>query len=106
VLLVALAGYKLTPKVTDVGAHARAFVSLLAVVILSLYVERGPALLAAALSAAIWDDFFLPPVFKFRVSLVEDALLLVMYFVVALAFGQLTTRIRAQEVAERQREGR
>jgi two-component system sensor histidine kinase KdpD len=83
-----------------------AFLSLLAVVVLALFVERGPALLAAALSAAIWDYFFLPPVFAFRVSHIEDALLLVMYFVVALAFGQLTTRIRAQEVAERQREGR
>ena len=83
-----------------------AFLSLLAVVLLSLFVERGPALLAAALSAAIWDYFFLPPVFAFRVSHFDDALLLVMYFVVAVAFGQLTTRIRAQEVAERQREGR
>jgi two-component system sensor histidine kinase KdpD len=106
VVAVALAGYLFTPKVTDVGAHAMAFLSLLAVVVLSLFVERGPALLAAALSAAIWDYFFLPPVFKFRVSHVEDALLLGMYFVVALALGQLTARIRAQEVAERQRESR
>jgi two-component system, OmpR family, sensor histidine kinase KdpD len=106
VVLVAWAGYLFTPRVTEVGAHAMAFLSLLAVVVLALFVERGPALLAAALSAAIWDYFFLPPVFKFRVSHFEDALLLVMYFVVALALGQLTTRIRAQEVAERQREGR
>jgi two-component system sensor histidine kinase KdpD len=106
VVMVALAGFLFMPKVTEVGAHAMAFLSLLAVVILALFVERGPALLAAALSAAIWDYFFLPPVFAFRVSHIEDALLLVMYFVVALAFGQLTTRIRAQEVAERQREGR
>jgi two-component system, OmpR family, sensor histidine kinase KdpD len=106
VVLVALAGFLFTPKVTEVGAHAMAFLSLLAVVILALFVERGPALLAAALSAVIWDYFFLPPVFAFRVSHFEDALLLVMYFVVALALGQLTTRIRAQEVAERQREGR
>ena len=106
VVTVALAGFLFTPKVAEVGAHAMAFLSLLAVVVLALFVERGPALLAAALSAAIWDYFFLPPVFKFRVSHFEDALLLVMYFVVALALGQLTARIRAQEVAERQREGR
>ncbi|HXR34305.1 MAG TPA: DUF4118 domain-containing protein, partial [Candidatus Binataceae bacterium] len=106
VVSVALAGWLFMPRVTEVGAHAMAFLSLLAVVVLALFVERGPALLAAALSAAIWDYFFLPPVFKFRVSHVEDALLLAMYFVVALALGQLTTRIRAQEVAERQRENR
>ncbi len=106
VVLVALAGWWFMPHVTEVGAHAMAFVSLLAVIVLSLFVERGPALLAAALSATIWDYFFLPPVFAFRVSHVEDALLLAMYFVVALAFGQLTTRIRAQETAEREREKR
>jgi two-component system sensor histidine kinase KdpD len=75
-------------------------------VVLALFVERGPALLAAALSAVIWDFFFLPPVFDLRVSHFEDVLLLGMYFVVALVLGQLTARIRAQEVAERQREGR
>ncbi|HEX3718021.1 MAG TPA: ATP-binding protein [Verrucomicrobiae bacterium] len=106
VVSVALAGWLFMPRVTQVGAHAMAFLSLLAVVVLALFVERGPALLAAALSAGIWDYFFLPPVFKFRVSHFEDALLLVTYFVVALAIGQLTTRIRAQELAERQREGR
>ncbi len=103
VILVALAGFLFTPQV---GVHAMAFLSLLAVVVLALFVERGPALLAAALSAVIWDYFFLPPVFKFRVSHFEDVLLLGMYFVVALALGQLTARIRAQEVAERQRESR
>lgn len=107
VVTVALAGFLFMPEVgAQAGAHAMAFLSLLAVVILALFVERGPSLLAAALSAIIWDYFFLPPVFEFRVSHVEDALLLIMYFVVALALGQLTTRIRAQEVAERQREGR
>ncbi|HEY3913924.1 MAG TPA: ATP-binding protein [Verrucomicrobiae bacterium] len=106
VVSVALAGWVFMPHVTQVGAHAMAFLSLLAIVILVLFVETGPALLAAALSAGIWDYFFLPPVFKFRVSHVEDALLLAMYFVVALAMGQLTTRIRAQEAAERQREAR
>ncbi len=100
---VALAGFLFTPRVEP---HAMAFLSLLAVVVLALFVERGPALLAAALSAVIWDYFFLPPVFQFRVSHFEDVLLLGMYFVVALALGQLTARIRAQEVSERQRERR
>jgi two-component system sensor histidine kinase KdpD len=101
VVVVALAGFLFTPQV---GAHAMAFLSLLAVVVLALFVRRGPALLAAAISAGIWDYFFLPPVFDFRVSHFDDALLLGMYFVVALALGQLTARIRAQEAGERQRE--
>jgi len=103
VAVVAFAGFLFTPQV---GVHAMAFLSLLAIVVLALFVERGPALLAAALSAVIWDFFFLPPVFDLRVSHIEDVLLLGMYFVVALALGQLTGRIRAQEATERQRESR
>jgi two-component system sensor histidine kinase KdpD len=103
VLAEALAGFIFTPRVEP---HTMAFLSLLTVVVLASFVERGPALLAAALSAVIWDYYFLPPVFKFRVSHFEDVLLLGMYFVVALALGQLTARIRAQEAAERQREKR
>jgi two-component system sensor histidine kinase KdpD len=85
-----------------VGVHATALIYLLAVVLLGLFVQRGPILLAASLSALVWDYFFLPPVFAFRVSHFEDALLLGMYFIVAIILGQLTTRIRAQQEAERE----
>jgi len=84
-----------------VGVHATALIYLLAVVLLGLFVQRGPILLAASLSAVVWDYFFLPPVFAFRVSHFEDALLLLMYFLVAIILGQLTTRIRTQQEAER-----
>jgi two-component system sensor histidine kinase KdpD len=85
-----------------VGVHATALIYLLAVVLLGLFVQRGPILLAASLSAVVWDYFFLPPVFAFRVSHFEDALLLGMYFIVAIILGQLTTRLRAQQEAQRE----
>jgi two-component system sensor histidine kinase KdpD len=97
-LLVSVLNIVLNPIV---GVHATALIYLLAVVLLGLFVQRGPILLAASLSAVVWDYFFLPPVFAFRVSHFEDALLLVMYFIVAIILGQLTTRIRAQQEAER-----
>jgi two-component system sensor histidine kinase KdpD len=84
-----------------VGVHATALIYLLAVVLLGLFVRRGPILLAASLSALVWDYFFLPPYYAFRVSNFEDGLLLVMYFIVAIILGQLTTRIRTQQEAER-----
>src|SRR6266404_4061091 len=90
VLAVSLANFALNPLV---GVHATALIFLLMVVILSLFVERGPVLLAAALSALVWDYFFLPPVFAFRVSHVEDAMLLGMYFVLAIILGQLTAQL-------------
>jgi two-component system, OmpR family, sensor histidine kinase KdpD len=71
--------------------------------VLALFVGRGPTLVAAVLTALSWDYYFLPPLFAFRITHLEDAFLLVMYFVVAVVLGQLTTRIRRQEAIERQR---
>lgn len=81
-------------------------VYLLATILLSLRVGRGPVLVAGVLSALAWNFLFIPPRFTFRIEKVEDGLLFGTYFVVALVAGQLTARIRAQAVAERRREGR
>jgi len=89
-----------------VGPHATALVFLLTVVLASLFVDRGPALFAAALSALSWDYFFLAPVFAFEIHNFEDDMLFAMYFVVALALGQLTTRIKRQQEQEKERERR
>lgn len=103
VALVTAGAFFFTPIV---GSHATALVYLLAVVLLALFVDRGPALAAAALSALFWDYFFLPPFFAFQIHSFEDAMLFGMYFVVALALGQLTARIKAQQQEEREREVR
>jgi two-component system sensor histidine kinase KdpD len=85
---------------------AAGLVYLLAVILLSLRVGRGPVLMAGVLSALTWNSLFIPPRFTFRIEKVEDGLLFGTYFVVALVAGQLTSRIRAQALAERRREGR
>jgi two-component system sensor histidine kinase KdpD len=85
---------------------AAGLVYLLVVILLSLKVGRGPVLLSGVLSALTWNFLFIPPQFTFRIGKVEDGLLFGTYFVVALVAGQLTARIRAQALAERQREGR
>ncbi len=88
------------------GPRVPGLVFLLVVVILALFVGRGPVLLAGALSALAWDFFFLPPEFTLNISRPEDAILFATYFVVALVLGQLVARIRAQGEAERRREER
>ena len=103
VILVSLANFFLKHLI---GVHATALIFLLGVVLLALFVDRGPTLVAATLSAIIWDYFFLTPVFAFRITDYEDTFLLATYFIVALVLGQLTTRIRAQEKAKRQGEAR
>jgi two-component system sensor histidine kinase KdpD len=89
-----------------VGPRVPGTVFLLAVVLLALFVGRGPVLVAGALSALCWDFFFLPPRFTFAIEKAEDAVLFGTYFVVAVVLGQLVARIRAQREAERQREER
>lgn len=88
------------------GPRVPGLVFLLGVVLLALFLGRGPVFLAGALSALAWNFFFLPPRFTLNISSAEDAILFGLYFVVAIVLGQLVARIRTQEQAERLREER
>ena len=87
-----------------VGYQTLALVYLLSVVILAMFVARGPTLIAATLTAFLWNFLFVPPVFTFRIESTTDLMFFFTYFVVALAMGQLAARLRAQQAAERRRE--
>jgi two-component system, OmpR family, sensor histidine kinase KdpD len=88
------------------GYYTVSLIYLLALLGLAPFVGRGPMLLAAAASALLWDFFFLPPLYTFYINSFQDGLMFGMFFVVALVLGQLTSRLRAQQVAEREREER
>jgi two-component system sensor histidine kinase KdpD len=88
------------------GYRALALNFLLVVVILALFVGRGPVLMSATISALAWDYFFVDPEFTFWISRLEDKMMFGMYFVVAIVMGQLIARFRTQEKAERRREER
>ncbi len=79
-----------------IGYRAVALLFLFMVAVLGMVVGRGPVLLAAALSALLWDWWFIPPRFTLSISSLEDGLTLGMYFVVALSMGTLTARLRTQ----------
>jgi two-component system sensor histidine kinase KdpD len=100
---VIFGGFLIRPLVQPTAAS---LLSLLSIVAVAAFLERGPALLATALIAVGWDYFFLPPYFHFSIDRPEDKVLVAMYFTVALILGQYTTRMRAAEAAERQREER
>ncbi len=70
---------------------------LLVVLIVAVYLGRGPAILAAGVSALAWNFLFIEPRFTFQISQAQDVLLLVLYFAIALFAGNLTARIRTQE---------
>ena len=82
------------------GYQALSLVYLLSVVLLALFVGRGPILVGTALTALVWTFLFVPPTFSFRIAGFYDKMMLAMYFIVALTVGQLTARLRAQKDAE------
>jgi len=88
------------------GPRVPGLIFLLTVVIVALFLGRGPVLLAGVLSALVWNYFFLEPRYTFLIDSPEDVLLFGTYFVVALVLGVLVARIRAQEMAGRRREQR
>ena len=94
------------PFASFLGYQTVSLILLLTVALLSLRLGAGPVLLAAALSAAVWDYFFIPPQFTLEVAFAQDILMLLTYFAIAAVTGTLTARVRAREKAVRQREER
>ncbi len=89
-----------------IGYRTVSMIVLLTVSLLPLRMGPGPVLVAAAMGALMWDFFFVPPIFTFSIGHVEDAMMLAVYFIVAIVTGVLTARVRAREKAVRQREER
>jgi len=89
-----------------IGYQVVSFILLFLVSILALFYGTGPILLAATLSALIWDYFFIPPAFTLNIEKPLDMLMLLMFFIIALLNGILTSRIRNQEKKIRVREER
>ncbi len=79
---------------------------LLAIVIAAVRFGRGPALLAAGLSVAAFDFFFIPPFFSFAVSDFRHVFTFAMLFAVGLLISSLTQQLKEQERSARERENR
>jgi two-component system sensor histidine kinase KdpD len=105
-LLVILSSLIFYPVKDFVGYQVVSFVLLFLVSILAIFFGTGPILLAATLSALIWDFFFIPPQFTLHIGKTEDVLMLIMFFIIALLNGILTSRVRRQEKKIRIREER
>src|SRR5689334_5090806 len=91
---------------TAIGYEAIALVYLLSVVLLALFVGRGPIVFGTALTALGWSFVFAPPPYSFHIGSFYDKMMFAMYFIVALTVAQLTGRLRAERLAEQKREER
>jgi two-component system, OmpR family, sensor histidine kinase KdpD len=103
VILIALICFSLK---SFIGYQVVSFALLFVVSTLAFFYGTGPILLSATLSAMIWDFFFLPPPYTLHVDKTEDMLMLIMFFIIALLSGVLTSRVRRQEKKIRIREER
>lgn len=79
------------------GHRGVAFMLLVVVSVLAMFLDILPVLLAAFLSALLWDFLFIPPRFTLTVGTPEDRILLFMYFIIAMINGALTFKIRQME---------
>ena len=103
VVLVALISACVKPLVEyrSVG-----FLFLFATLVFALFSRIGPILLMAALSALVWNFFFIPPIGTFTIRDPADLAMCAAYFVIAATTGVLTQRIRQRERLLRQLESR
>ncbi len=101
VILAALLCY---PISFLIGYRAVALVLLVTVSSAAMVFDIFPVLVAATLSAIIWNFFFIPPRFTFHIGDAEDWLLFAMYFLISLLHAVLTFKIRQIEKVARQRE--
>ena len=77
---------------------------LLGIVVVATRHGRGPSLLAAVLSVAALDFFFVPPYFTFAVSDARHVFTFAVRLVVGFVISGLTVRIRAQAEVVTQRQ--
>jgi two-component system, OmpR family, sensor histidine kinase KdpD len=79
------------------GYHTAALLLLVTVSLIAMFCDIYPVMLAAVLSAIIWNYFFIPPRFTLHIGKSEDILMFLMYFIIALLNAVLTIKIRQIE---------
>ena len=87
-----------------IGYKIVALILLMTVSVVAMLFEILPVLLAAVLSAVIWNFFFIPPLYTFEIGNTEDVLMFLLYFLIALVNAALTFKIREAEKKARDKE--
>jgi two-component system, OmpR family, sensor histidine kinase KdpD len=89
-----------------IGYHVVALILLLAVSILAMFLDIYPIIMVAILSALIWNFVFIQPQATLSINNPQDALLFLMYFVIAVMNAVFTSKIRKAEGLAQQRKER
>ncbi len=97
ILTTAVIGGICYPFTELIGYQTVGFIFLMSISVLALFVGRAPVLLAAILNFAVWNYFFIQPVFTFHISRLHDLIALIAYLAVALSSGIMITRGRTKQ---------
>lgn len=103
-VLIIVSSFILHYFVGMIGYQVVALVLLLMVSISAMLFDILPVLVAALMSALIWNFFFIPPVGTFHIGKPEDVLMFLMYFVIAFINAVLSFKIRDIERKVRDKE--
>jgi two-component system sensor histidine kinase KdpD len=82
------------------------YLLLFLVSILAIFFEIKPVLLAAVMSALALDFLFIKPYYTLHIDNAEDALLLLLFFIIALINAVLTYKIKRMQKAIHMKEAR
>ncbi|MCX9025201.1 MAG: DUF4118 domain-containing protein [Candidatus Methanoperedens sp.] len=82
------------------------FLMLLPVVIIAIFLGRGPSIFAALLSVLIFDYFFIPPYFTFAISDVRYFLSYLMFIAFAFVISNLASNLQYKVQQLQQSESR
>jgi two-component system sensor histidine kinase KdpD len=103
-LLVALATGLSTLVTLEFSPANLVMIYLLAVVLVAIYLGRGPAVFASFLGVLAFDFFFVPPKFTLTVADTEYLLTFAGFLIVGIVISYLTAQVREQVEAAQRRE--
>jgi two-component system sensor histidine kinase KdpD len=105
-LAIMAATILLVPLRLRINSTTIAVAYLLVVLFLAILLRSGPAMLASVLAMLCFNFFFLPPFHTFRIADPQNWLALAVFFIAALAVGQLSAgaQRRAEEAEGAKRE--
>ncbi|PSJ62383.1 sensor histidine kinase [Pseudaminobacter soli (ex Li et al. 2025)] len=87
-----------TLDVSNIGV-----VFLMGVLISALRFGLGPGIFTSVISALAFNFFFLPPLYTFTIGDPESIVTFIFFLIVSVVASDLTSRVRAQAMAARQR---
>ena len=101
VVLVSAVCFLLSPYLSY---RVTAIILLFVVGAFAVTFDIVPVLIISVLSALIFNYFFLPPPFTFHISDSDDALLMIIFFVISIVNAVFTNKIRSTEKKMRDKE--